>query len=534
MENERRNPRQKLKELRDWLFSQEPERESPRGKHFTMVNGGHGPEDVPQLETWRSTVLSVLDQTPPGKKVLLYIEAGNIPKQTAIRIGQLVEEGMILSDAEAQANYEADFASPIKVSKKRIKQWREALKEEIASEKNPYDAAVTHIVDDLLVVHKDRITVVLEGQPGDIIEGNMRFKDEIEAPLPNGTRMGRLIAERREQMEEWAQTKKSREANITDDILDGMSRTDVFAGVGLQGAWHHKGVDVRLKDELRLPDDAEAENIVSVFPESQTPTQRLGTIIYPVDPQIDLLRRMMDGRDVSDLEIQLALESELIDFTHVTAEEAIRQQSNPRADAYMPDYTGDTVVINGVFPDGKTAEYWREQQLYVRLKLAMHEGTTQMPQIQGEGDVYGSTDGTVGLDHKNNEIQVPIFDGSVEAYDALSDVEKRIMRGHYPGGEAITFAIDDEARRDLYKKTQEQLAKARAHQDELRDQGVPIEDLPTYPRIRIVFQERRDNDVAYDAMRAEPKVGESTTRSILDQEAEASTEKYNPKHRKTK
>lgn len=531
-EDRRRGIRRGLGEK---LFSAERERTSPRGKQFAMVNSGHAADNVPHLVSWRDMIENTLATTDRTKKVLLYIEAGTNLRADSERIGQLVEEeGMRLSDAEAQLFAESKRIQP--ASRRKIPpELRAKLRNEILDNKEAYDRAVTQHVDALIDAHPGRIVVLLEGQPDYIVNENVNFAEEIEAPLPEGVRMGRLVSERREMLERWAETKRLRESNSARDITDGMSRTDVAAGVGLQGAWHHQGIDAQLRESLRLEDDPEAKNVQSIFPESQRPTQEHGKVLYPVNPQLDLLRRMIDGEKVSDLEIQLALEAERFDFTKTTAEDAIRSQISSGADLYLSDVNADTQAIPGVYPEGRAADYYREQQRYVRFRLGMVEGTRQLSAVE---TVNEAPDGTLGLGQEQPEVHAPVFDGSADAFAALPASTRMIMSSLVPGGgddSKLLFA-SDEQRRALYENAQTIVYQGMARKEELRRQGVPEEELPEGIRVRFVFNRSRAQreEEATRLANQEPAVGSSTAESIGKQEDNLPPEPYQARHRKTK
>lgn len=535
---ERQESRRRIFQRRygERMGSTEPERTSPRGKQFAMINSGHSAQNVPHLEMWRQRVEETLATTSPEKKVLLFIEAGTNPSADSQRIGELVEQGMRLSDAEAQLVAEQKRMKS--AAGRRVNpEIRGRLRDEIMGNKEEYDRAVTNHVDSLIDAHPGRIVVLLEGQPDYIVNENVKFIEEIEAPLPEGVRMGRLVAERREMLEHWAETKRLRESKSARDITDEMSRTDIVAGVGLQGAWHHAGIDTRLRESLRLEDDPEARNIQSIFPESQMPTQEHGKILYPVNPQLDLLRRMIDGEKISDLEIQIALEAEKIDFTRTTAEEAIRDQLSPKADPHLSDLNAETQAIPGVYPEGRAPDYYREQQRYVRLRLGMVEGTQQLPSVRRD-----KPEGTASLGQEQPEVRAEVFDGSAASFAALPDSTRMIMTSLLPGGgddKKLLFATDEE-RRALHEKAQNIIAEGLARKEELRRQGVPEDELPEGTRVKVVFNRSRAERAA-GVIRAkeaappasqEPSLGSSE--SITDQESGYPHEQYHARHRKTK
>ncbi len=491
---EPREPRG-FRRIADRLLSPELQRGDPRGKAFTMVNGGHDVEDIPQLNHWRAHVRTALSITPTGKKVMLYLESGALTTLQSERIQQLTDQGMTLTDAEAQLRYETINTGGRK-SRKDADKWRPALRQQIRREREEnrqtYLLEVRDQVDALIREYPNRFVVTLEGQSDEVLDANSTFQDEIEAPIPTNVRSGRLISDRRAQLEDWAANQKVRETKIVKDITSAMSRKDVHVGVGLQGAWHHGGVDVQVRENLRLPDDVSGRIVTSSFAESHMPVQERGQILYPLNPQLDLMRRIINGEAISDNEIRFAIEAETIDFNQMTPEDAILRGTRPEADSYLSDFTADTMVIGGVYPTGKSPEYYRDQQRYVRLKMALNQETTQLRAVSPKQQETQGDD-TSSLHIHDSSVRARTYSGSPEDYSLLSLSTRQTMVAMAGGSEAQLANLTPQQRRDLYNRAEEARLAALDQKYTLLENGVPYEELPEGSRMRVIFSSLEGN-----------------------------------------
>ena len=360
----------------------EVQRGDPRGKTFIMVNAGHEAEDTPVIPDFVRLAEGHLLQLPPTQKLLIYLENFSGDPVTSARTTQLIEqEGMTLTEAEVQIAYESmgrrERGPRSKVAEKKA-QIRQARMARIS----PHEQDTSIAIDNLLSTYGDQIVVVIEAQPDAVYKGNKQLYDEITTPFPADMPEEEMVALRREQIARWGDNQQEREENTVEQIVNDMGRVDVGAGIGLQGAWHHSGVDKELQQRLAPPDDPRGRNVVSVFPESFNAVQQSGEVRYPVDPTFALMRHYMNGVDIADLDILLSLQVSGINFRGRTAEQVILDDASADADPVFYDPEAPTEVFSAIFPQGPGVEYARQEQQWVRLMRGMVDKTVLFPAIE--------------------------------------------------------------------------------------------------------------------------------------------------------
>jgi hypothetical protein len=460
---ERENPRRRGRHRRedplrprrrsDGPPSREVEREDPTGKTFIMVNAGHAGQDTPMIPDAIRLAEGQLVHLPPDKKLYMFIENFAGDAATTRRINTLISQGMTLSQAEVQIKFER--MSPKERGRTSTKQaeTRARIREDLFHDGAPFEAEMTFAIDNLLSQFPRRVVIGVEAQPEDVYEANKRFFEEFTGHFPKHMPDAERVALRREQIMRWAEAQARREENIANQIIDGMSRKDVAVGIGFEGAWHYGGVDKRIREALTPPDDPQARNVSSVFPESELAVEERGEAVrYPVDPTLSLMRDVIEGREISDLDILLAIQVDEIDFSGgQTAEQIIAEQS-VRFDPESFVTEVPTETMSAISPQGEGARQAREKQKWVALQRNLISETTSLQAIQREADrqlqeeLEQSQDdngGSVELRVGGSQIDVPVTppdhtEGAFTLQDSTEELPE-VSRNKTTEIEIVTF-----------------------------------------------------------------------------------------------
>lgn len=437
-------------------------------KPFVQINVGHQTEDIPMIPQLTTFVDGQMNILPANKKLLLYVEdfSGD-PLLTQQTIDLITKQGMTLSEAQVQIEYDALPWRKKRAHKER--ETRNAIRLKQFQHADPYEQELTAAIDNILSQYPGRIVVQFEHQPPENIEANKRFYQELTSRFPVGTTDDEIVTKRYAQIERWGLSQRVREDNQVEQIVDGMSREDVGAGISVIGAWHFGGLDHRLRHELAPADDPHARNVIGVFPETGMVREIHGRVNYPVDPEIALMRRVMNGEPVTELEVLLAYEASQIDFRGRTAEQVILAEveeaseeffSNEVEAAYRARVAGlvdteaptveiapvdaeaitteitidaPTEVMSIIPPQVSGAREAAEQLKYMRLKLGLISKTLEIPAIEAAAKAQYE-------ENMRKQAEGPHDSSVSELARTTSEVRVRLPRGRGDGEEDFSGA----------------------------------------------------------------------------------------------